>query len=131
MKRLIWYYEDRRWYRHSFVVAETEPQGFFIAEKNDMGVVWYQVEGKSLAGKVKVEHNGTVKLRGEELKFHEIKTSVALSEVKKVSMAYRRFTLLYWNCNRFARDMLMSQASISDASELATKRFRSAFIFYA
>ena len=56
--KMTWFYEQRWFFKHYFVVLETSDGSVFATEKNDLGVVWSQLP--SLTAKVKIEHDGSL-----------------------------------------------------------------------
>ena len=71
-----WFYEQRYYYQHSFVILETELSEFekkhreeiginekqsvkyYVTEKNDLGVIWNAFYNWDQAKNLKTEHNG-------------------------------------------------------------------------
>lgn len=76
VKRIIWFYEQRVYYQHSYLVLETELSDFekthretlglkasqakkyYVTEKNDLGVIWNVFYDWESARNLKTEHDG-------------------------------------------------------------------------
>ncbi len=59
---MTWYYEHRNYYKHSYVILETNllrggKKVYFASEKNDLGVIWFKLP--SHTNEIKIEHDGS------------------------------------------------------------------------
>ena len=106
---MTWYYEHRNYYKHSYVILETNllrggKKLYFASEKNDLGVIWFQLP--SHTSEIKIEHDGSDSGRTPTYKFKKVGTNVKLGELKEWSRLRTSYDLLSANCHYYAEEML-------------------------
>ena len=80
-----WCYEDRGMFKHSYIVFEAAkidgaPPLFFASEKNDLGVIWFNLP--SPKSDIKIEHDGREIIRKKVFKHNTCKAETKLKTLK-------------------------------------------------